>query len=73
VLSRSAALKRGRGRALIDELAARGVAVVARDRRTLAEEMPEAYKDVSEVVDVLHNARITTKVLRIKPLGVIKG
>jgi tRNA-splicing ligase RtcB len=73
VLSRSAALKRGKGRALIEELKAKGVTVVARDRRTLAEEMPEAYKDVSEVVDVLHNARITTKVLRIKPLGVIKG
>ncbi|UCH85653.1 MAG: RtcB family protein [Candidatus Latescibacterota bacterium] len=73
VLSRSAALKRGRGRALTQELEAKGITVVARDRRTLAEEMPEAYKDVSEVVDVLHNARITTKVLRIKPVGVIKG
>jgi tRNA-splicing ligase RtcB len=73
VLSRTAALKRGRGRALIEELEAKGVTVVARDRRALAEEMPEAYKDVSEVVDVLHNARITKKVLRIKPLGVIKG
>ncbi|MEJ2720487.1 MAG: RtcB family protein [bacterium] len=73
VLSRSAALKRGRGRALTAELEAEGVTVVARDRKTLAEEMPDAYKDVGEVVDVLHNAGITKKVLRIRPIGVIKG
>jgi len=73
VLSRSSALKRGHGRALTDELKNRGVIVLAKDRRTLAEEMPEAYKDVSEVVDVLQEARITTKVIEIKPIGVIKG
>ncbi|UCG52187.1 MAG: RtcB family protein [Candidatus Latescibacterota bacterium] len=73
VLSRRSALKKGRGRALTEELKAKGVTVVAKDRRTLAEEMPEAYKDVSDVVDVLHEARITTKVVEIKPIGVIKG
>ncbi len=73
VLSRKAALKRGRGRALTEELRNAGVTVMAKDRRTLTEEMPEAYKDVSEVVDVLHGARITTKVSEIKPVGVIKG
>ncbi len=73
VLSRKAALKRGRGRALTEELRNAGVTVMAKDRRTLTEEMPEAYKDVSEVVDVLHGAGITTKVVEIKPVGVIKG
>lgn len=73
VLSRSSALKKGQGRALIEELKRKGVTVMAKDRRTLAEEMPEAYKNVTEVVDVLHDARITTKVLEIKPVGVIKG
>ena len=73
VLSRKAALRRGRGRSLIEELKREGVTVVAKDRRTLAEEMPEAYKDIGDVVDVLHNAKITTKVVEIKPLGVIKG
>ena len=73
VLSRKAAIKRGRGRALTEELRNAGVTVMAKDRRTLTEEMPEAYKDVSEVVDVLHGARITTKVAEIKPVGVIKG
>jgi tRNA-splicing ligase RtcB len=73
VLSRSSALKRGHGRALTEELKNRGVTVLAKDRRTLAEEMPEAYKDVAEVVDILHGAHITTKVIEIKPVGVIKG
>jgi len=73
VLSRRAALKRGRGRALIDELEDRGVTVMAKNRRTLAEEMPDAYKDVSEVVDVLHHAGITNKVVEVRPIGVVKG
>jgi tRNA-splicing ligase RtcB len=39
----------------------------------MAEEMPEAYKDVSQVVDTVHGAGIAVKVARLKPLGVIKG
>jgi tRNA-splicing ligase RtcB len=46
---------------------------MARVRKTLAEEMPEAYKDVSEVVGVIHHAGISRKVVRLKPMGVIKG
>ena len=46
---------------------------MAKDRRTLAEEMPEAYKDASRVVDVLHNADVTRKVVELKPIGMIKG
>jgi tRNA-splicing ligase RtcB len=72
-LSRRAALKCGRGRSLLDELKAKGVVVMAKDRRTLAEEMPEAYKDAAKVVDVLHDADVTRKVVELKPLGVIKG
>jgi tRNA-splicing ligase RtcB len=41
--------------------------------RTLAEEIPEAYKDVSEVVDVVHEAGIARKVARLKPMAVVKG
>jgi tRNA-splicing ligase RtcB len=73
MMSRSAALKRGKGRSIVDELKREGVTVVAKDRRTLAEEMPDAYKDVTEVVDVLHNARLLQKVVEVRPLGVIKG
>ncbi len=72
-MSRTAALKQGRGRTLVDELRAKGVVVMAKDRRTLAEEMPDAYKDAAEVIDVLHKAGVIRKVVRLKPLGVIKG
>jgi tRNA-splicing ligase RtcB len=72
-LSRRAATRAGRGRSITDELRSRGVVVMARDRRTLAEEMPEAYKDVSEVVDVMHGLGLTRKVAEVRPLGVIKG
>jgi tRNA-splicing ligase RtcB len=41
--------------------------------RTIAEDMPHAYKDVSEVVQVMHDEGISTKVARLRPLGVIKG
>ena len=45
----------------------------SRGKRTLKEEMPEAYKDVSQVVEVVHNAGLAQKVARLRPLGVIKG
>ena len=45
----------------------------AAGRATLAEEMPEAYKDVSRVVEVVHRAGISAKVARLRPLGVVKG
>jgi tRNA-splicing ligase RtcB len=73
MMSRSAALKHGKGRSIADELKREGVTVVAKDRRTLAEEMPEAYKDVSEVVEVLHRAGLLRKVVEVRPVGVIKG
>ncbi|MCD6406030.1 MAG: RtcB family protein [Planctomycetes bacterium] len=52
---------------------ARGVYVMAKGRTTLAEEAPWAYKDVTEVVKVMHNAGISRKVARLVPLGVVKG
>jgi tRNA-splicing ligase RtcB len=72
-LSRRAAIRHGKGRSIADELRAKGITVVARDKRTLAEEMPEAYKDVSEVVDVIHDAGLLRKVVKVVPLGVVKG
>lgn len=71
--SRHQALKAAHGRDLIEELREKGVIIQAKGRKTIAEEMPEAYKDVSDVVDVMHNAGITEKVARVKPIGVIKG
>ena len=45
----------------------------ARSAKTLAEEMPEAYKDVSQVVEVMHGSGLAAKVARTRPLVVIKG
>jgi tRNA-splicing ligase RtcB (3'-phosphate/5'-hydroxy nucleic acid ligase) len=72
-LSRTAAVKAARGRRIEAELEASGVLARATGRDALAEEMPEAYKDVREVVDVVHRFGISTRVARLRPLGVIKG
>ncbi|MGH7308118.1 MAG: RtcB family protein [Candidatus Rokuibacteriota bacterium] len=73
LLSRTAAVKAARGRSISQELAARGVLARATGRDALAEEMPEAYKDVKDVVDVVHRFGISTRVARLRPLAVIKG
>ncbi|PLX90250.1 MAG: RNA-splicing ligase RtcB [Desulfuromonas sp.] len=73
VLSRHAAKKAARGRDIIAELARQGIMVRAAGRATVAEEIPAAYKDVSEVVDVVEQAGIGKIVARLKPLAVIKG
>ena len=72
-MSRSRAQQAVRGRSLFKEMEARGVFVMAAGLATVAEEMPEAYKDVAEVVSVVHDAGISTRVAQLKPLGVIKG
>ena len=73
LMSRGAAIRAAKGRSIKRELLERGVVARARGRTGLDEEQPEAYKDVDHVVDVLHNAGISTKVARLRPLGVIKG
>jgi tRNA-splicing ligase RtcB len=73
LMSRHQAIKKAKGRAIWREMEDRGIIVRATGRGTLAEEMPEAYKDVSNVVDVVHNAGLSKKVARLRPLGVIKG
>ncbi len=73
VLSRSAAIRKASGRSIAKELQDKGIWVMASGKGTLAEEMPEAYKNVNEVVNVVHEAGISKRVCRMKPLGVIKG
>ena len=73
VLSRKRAVKQSRGRSIPDELAKMGVYVIAAGRRTLQEEMPEAYKNVSDVVEAVTGAGLCIKVARLKPLGCLKG
>ena len=73
VLSRKAAKKASKGRSLNRELEDQGIIVKWTGRSTLAEEMPEAYKDISQVVDVVHGAGISKKVAKLRPIGVVKG
>jgi tRNA-splicing ligase RtcB len=72
-MSRGAAIRASKGRSIQQELLDCGVIARARGRTGLAEEQPDAYKDVNQVVDVLHNAQISRKVARLRPIGVIKG
>jgi tRNA-splicing ligase RtcB len=72
-MSRHRALKVAKGRSIVQELAAKGIVVRGAGRATIDEEISEAYKDVSLVVDVCHGAGIAKKVAKLKPLGVIKG
>lgn len=71
--SRKKAMEAARGRNIIHEMKKQGVTVMARGMRTIAEEMPEAYKNVHAVVDVMHVAGVSRKVARLRPIGVVKG
>jgi tRNA-splicing ligase RtcB len=71
--SRTAATKSINLGVLLKELEAKGITVKASGRGTIVEEAPQAYKDVNEVVNVVHNAGISKRVCRMRPVGVIKG
>jgi tRNA-splicing ligase RtcB len=73
VMSRTAAIQNAKGRRIDRELADQGVIARSRSRQGLAEEQPAAYKDVDWVVDVVHRAGLARKVVRLRPLGVVKG
>jgi tRNA-splicing ligase RtcB len=73
LLSRTAAVKKAEGRRIDQELEDRGVIARAHSWKGLAEEQPEAYKDVDLVVEVVHGANLASKVARMRPIGVVKG
>jgi len=73
VQSRAAAKRMLRGVDIARKLEERGIYVRAQNRALLAEEASEAYKDVADVVEVLHEAGISLKVARMRPIGVVKG
>ncbi len=73
VMSRSQALKKIWGADLKRELEEQGLVIRAGSTKGLAEEAPAAYKDVSQVVEVVHGAGLARKVARLRPLAVIKG
>jgi tRNA-splicing ligase RtcB len=73
VMSRKQAMRVSKGRAIIRELEDQGITIRSAGKATVREEIPEAYKDVSQVVDVVSGAGISKKVARLRPMGVIKG
>jgi len=73
IMSRKEANKRAAGRRIDNEMRQKGIIVRATSRRGLTEEMSDAYKDVSNVVDAVVKAGLSAKVARLRPLAVIKG
>jgi tRNA-splicing ligase RtcB (3'-phosphate/5'-hydroxy nucleic acid ligase) len=73
LMSRTAAIASARGRSIKQELQSQGIFALAHGRNGLDEEQPAAYKDVGDVVQVVHRAGLACKVCRMKPMGVIKG
>ena len=73
VMSRSQAIRISKDRLIHKELEAKGIIAMARGKTGLAEEQPEAYKDVNDVVRVVDKAGISKRVVRMRPIGVIKG
>jgi len=73
VMSRAAAIKASKGRSIRREMEDRGVLVMSAAKGTLAEEIPEAYKDIDEVVNVVHGAGLSRKVAKLRAVGCIKG
>lgn len=72
-MSRTQAKKRWHGRDVIRSLAEQGIIVRGHSYSGVAEEAPESYKDVTEVVDAAHNAGLARKVAKVKPLACVKG
>jgi tRNA-splicing ligase RtcB len=71
--SRTAATKSVNLNVLLKNLESKGIIVKASGRGTIVEEAPEAYKDINDVAGVVHNAGISKRVCRMRPVGVIKG
>jgi tRNA-splicing ligase RtcB len=73
IKSRNQAKKTINYNELIKELESKGISIRAASKATILEEAPQAYKDALNVVDIVHNANISKKVARLRPIGVVKG
>jgi tRNA-splicing ligase RtcB len=73
VMSRKAATRRFNPGQIINEMKRDGIYVKAASKGVLTEEASQAYKDVDDVVRVVHGAGISTIVAKLRPLGVMKG
>ena len=72
-MSRNKARKLWRGREVVDRLASRGIIIRSPSYRGIAEEAPDAYKDVNAVVEAAHQAELSYKVAKLKPMVCVKG
>lgn len=72
-MSRHQALRQWQGKEIVQRLASQGVLIRSRSMRGVAEEAPGAYKDVTQVVEAAHNARLASTVARLEPVICIKG
>jgi len=72
-MSRHGAINEFRGNQVQKDLAAKGIVSKAPSLKSLAEEAPDAYKDVEEVIESVHGSGISLKVVRMEPIGVLKG
>ena len=73
VMSRSKAIKKYRGANVKKDLSQQGILIKAASMKVIAEEAPGAYKDIDQVVNVSHNLGIIEKIVKLRPLGVVKG
>ncbi len=73
VLGRREALRRLELSKVLEDLERKGIAVMSRGKKTLVEEAPQVYKNVSRVVDIIDILGIAKKVARLVPVGVVKG
>jgi tRNA-splicing ligase RtcB len=73
IMSRNQAVSRWRGESILNELKKKGIYAHPASLKVMAEEAPDAYKDVTQVVNVTHGAGISLKVAKLLPLGVVKG
>lgn len=73
VMSRHEALSKFRGEQVKSELAGKKISLKSASWKGVAEEAPGVYKDIDEVVEVSHQVGIGRKVVRLKPIGVVKG
>jgi tRNA-splicing ligase RtcB len=73
IMSRHAVARKVFGADIVKELQSKGIIVKCRSVKGIAEEAPMAYKDIEDVVDVVHSAGLAKKVARLIPLAVIKG
>ena len=73
MMSRKAATRALSGQEIVDNLKKKGILIKCYSMRGIAEEAPQAYKNIDDVVEVVHRAGLSKKVVRLRPLAVIKG